>query len=300
MIGGFAFLGATSSGNVIYPAAADYTDSLDTSTLVIAGHTVARANALSSLRLSVAAGCSALTVFGIHNDAVGAADSLPLFVDGVYSKALTFVVANSVEAVVLTLDKQPHTVEIVNGSQGYGVNGAWVRAVSSVGGAVAVLPNPSVARRLAVYGDSIAVGALADLQVRHGWVGILRTTFSGRIAVEAWGGRALHDESAAVAAARLVGLCFDASQREIWDGMGYNDWGGSGWTAADYGAGVGTLYDLIHAADPQVHIYSQTPLITAAESATNALAETIVQFRAAKAAAACTARLYQVVYHYSV
>ena len=151
-----------------------------------------------------------------------------------------------------------------------------------------MLPNPSVARRLSVYSDSIGNGALADLTARHGWIGLLRATYSGRISVEGWGGKTLYEDSTVIAAtaARLVGLCFSATTKEVWDECGYNDYSNGDWTSAAYGTAVAALYDAIHAADPSVRIYCQTQLITSTEAATNSKGEAITAYRAAKAAAA--------------
>jgi lysophospholipase L1-like esterase len=224
--------------------------------------------------------------------------SFGVWLDGLWSQSLTPTSTGVDEVFVASLDGQPHLVEIVNGWQQYGNAGSFVRRLAFSGGSAVLLPNPSAARRLAVYGDSIANGGVATVLPRDGWIPRLRQTFGGRISLEGWGGRQLWDDSGAgggaglpsiaALAARLVGLCFDSGRKEIWDAIGTNDWGQSNWTAAAFGTALGTLYDAIHALDSSIRIYAQTPIITSAEAQANTLSLVIGDYRAAKVAAAAT------------
>lgn len=270
--------------------AADFSDSLNATTITMSGQAVIRCNALASVRLAIGAGCWRVNGILFCNDYGTVETSFPIYLDGTYWTSWT-PAGNYPKPFTLAMDRAAHTLEIVSSWQQYGIQGAFLYALSSVGGSMTVLPNPTVSRRLAVYGDSIANGALADLTARHGWIGLLRAgLYSGRVSAEVWGGRTLNENGSpyTTLAARLVGLTFGAARREIWDAMGYNDFYSAPWNATDFGAGCGALYDAIHALDPAVKIFAQTPIITGNEAATNAFGNTIVDYRAAKASAAAS------------
>lgn len=275
----------TSATSALLPVGAAFSDSLDDTALSFGAR---RTNALGSLRIQTGAGCYGIVVSVVSVVSTANDKSLGVFIDGAWSQSLTPTSTGADETFVISLDGLSHVVEIVNGWQQLGNAGSFIRRIAFSGGTASVLPNPSASRRLVVYGDSIALGAVAAVMPRDGWIAKLRTTFPGRISLEGWGGRSLYGDSADIPAlaARLVGLCFGAGVREIWDAIGTNDWGvtGGDWNAADFGAGVGALYDAIHALDSGIRIYSQTPIITLAEAKENAFGEVIGDYRAVKAA----------------
>lgn len=278
--------------------ATDFSDSLDAQVLAEGGLYAIRTNALGSIRIRTYAGCRGIVVSAVSVCATTTDKSFGVWVDGVFSQSLTPVSTGIDEAFIIVLDGQSHLVEIVNGWQQYGNAGSFLRRLVFSGGHAVILANPDASRRLAVYGDSISVGGVATVLPRDGWIPRLRQTFNGRISLEGWGGRQLWDDSGAsggaglasiaALASRLVGLCFAARRREIWDAIGTNDWGQGNWTATAFGAAVGQLYDAIHALAPDVRIYSQTPIITAAEALANALGLVIGDYRGAKESAAET------------
>lgn len=281
--------GLSGAPSVLYPSASDFSDSLDATEMTVNGYSTIRSNALASLRLQATAGCS-LMVVAVNNNVTTRSDMhIGVTVDGVFSTILP-AASSSLQFIPITLDpRSSHAVELTHGWCQYGNAGSWIYAVSCNGGSPQIVRNPYAARRLVIFGDSIAVGALASPIPQYGWVQRLRATYPGRIAMQGWGGATAGDwngfASAALLAERLVGLCFGASTREIWDEMGYNDWAG-GWQLSSCTSQLGVLYDAVHAIDPTVRIWCQTPLLADNEAATNSRGNTIAEFRAAKSAAA--------------
>jgi len=207
------------AGTVV-PAATDFSDSLDATVLTVNGYSTIRSNALSSLRLQLQPGCSVLTA-AINNNLTSGDLSIGVTIDGAFS-TITPTSVSGLQLLKVAIDpSSAHVVEITHGWLAYGTGGSWIYAVSTDGGAPVVLPNPVVSRRLVVLGDSIATGSTASPLVQYGWIQRLRRTYAGRISMQGWGGATAGDwngfASAALLAARLVGLCFGASTREIWD-----------------------------------------------------------------------------------
>lgn len=290
MIGQERNLAQAGQPRVILTTPSSFSDSVDQTLLTINGYQVPRANAAAVLRMQLGAGCTRMTVFINNNITVGSM-GIGLAVDGVHSVISVAQVETMQIATVAVDPSAARLVEITHGLCADGTKGSYVYAVSCDGGSVEVLPNPSVSRRLVILGDSISIGAGTTALPTDGFVQRLRLVYPGRISVEGWGGAAFCVlnglGSVAALAARLVSLCFDATTREIWDEMTFNDWANVDWSdIADYTASVAALYDAIHALDPTVHIYSQTPLITWFEATENANGQLIGDFRTAKQAAA--------------
>ncbi len=299
---GVACMGASVARVV---TAADFSDSLNDVVVEMNGFSTVRPNACSALRLSLTAGCSELKLF-VNCNLVGGYDStVGVTIDGTYSGVAC---TQAVGLYCLTATIDPSTAHVVEITQGWlvgGTDGHFLYAVSAIGGSMAVLPNPSVARRLVVYGDSIAIGGCAEPMSQKGWLQLLRADYPGRIAMEGSGGWSLRADTQPAysgrgvdaIAASIAGLCFDATTCDIWDEIGYNDWliASAGWEPAVYTETLGELYDAIHALKPGSTIYCQTQITSGDETATNALGHTIEVYRAAKAAAATGRAWVQVV-----
>jgi lysophospholipase L1-like esterase len=259
------------------------------------------------LRLSIGKGATIVSLF-VGNSEFGVTTSdiaVSYYIDGALNN-LPSQSSLGINVFEILLDGQPHEVDIVIPYQQYdavtvgNILGTWLWRLQCYGGSCSVLPNPTSAKRIAIYGDSIAEGALA-VPNSSGWSQILRRTYAGtkRIAQEGWGGRALWDDSGsgsgqygfatpALLAARLQGLLFDATtQRLVIDTMGFNDWspGFAHWNAASFGTACANLYDAIHSADASISVLAVSPIVTGNEAATNTFSQTIAQYRAAKLAA---------------
>lgn len=291
-------------GNGLTPTGASFIDSLYNVPTTASGVAVFRPNCMGVLRLAVGRGCTQIVVFMANNDfGITTTDgAVTMYVDGAPLQSFS-PTSQGLAGFVFLLDGQPHTVEVYSPYQQYdattvgNIIGGFIYRVQCYGGPVRILGRPATAKQLVVYGDSIASTALAAPDAQNGWIPLLRRSgFAGRISLESWGGRALWDDSGAVGgygfpslaalATQLVGLGFGAPTLEVWDAMGFNDWGLSHWSDTSYGAACATLYDAIHAAAPAAQVFAQTILITGSEGAGNAFGKTPADYRAAKAAAA--------------
>jgi len=283
------------AGNVIYPVPADFSDSLASFPVTIAGLQAYAKNGFAVLRLQASIGCRWLNLFIVNNayGTTSAAVGVSVWVDGAFLAQVEPTEVSAINTYRVALDGAAHVVEIVEGYTQFLTQGGFVYAVSSEGGPVATLPNPSVSRRLVVYGDSIGHGHAASPPTQNGWGGLIRATYPGRVSVEGW--RSLYDDtgqagavgigSIAALAQRLCGLFFGATICDLWDEISFNDYypGNHQWSAADYGAALGQLYDTIHAIHPSAHIYSQTAIVTT-YSGTNGFGNVLDDYRAQKIA----------------
>lgn len=176
------------------------------------------------------------------------------------------------------------------------VRGTWLRRVTAVDGSVLrVVPPPTVTARWVAYGDSIAAGQ-GDIGVsagREGWLPRVRQGEPGlSVAIEAYGGRCLHDDYVGGAftalIARLVSLaadCTDPAQVTIYIAIGTNDFGLAKWSnVADFQTAYQTLLTAIRAALPSARIVCQTP-IARTDVGSNGFGQTIAQYRTAVTAA---------------
>jgi lysophospholipase L1-like esterase len=222
-------------------------------------------------------------------------DGAPLGVwkDGVF---LTTVAPSSTDgvlhniAVALGTQGVSKLVEIresVGLTDGSARDGTFLRHVAGANPSPAA---PTVARRLVFYGDSIVVGYRASVQVQTSMVARVRADFPGRVTVEAYGGRSLDDDAAALGtlAALLVAAAADSGTRGIWIEIGTNDWGAAKSTAAVFGTRYAALLDAIRALDTTVAIYCQSPAPRTDQAVANGLGEVLATFRNAIVTATST------------
>lgn len=303
---GFAPMTLIGEGAVFQ--AADYSDNIRSGTTVIDGFTCIQPNAFASIRLQTEIGVSRMTVFVANNLlGTGAASAPPLsgltvWVDGV---AQTFEpTAPGMAGFIFHVDaRASHLVEIVAPYAQYNplvvgqVLGGYPYFIQVYGGGFTVLPNPSVTHRRVVYGNSITRGALANPESQLGWFPLLRQSYVGRMAAEAWGGRALWDDSGnpggygypsfSALAGALAQLQFDATDRTLIISIGVNDWspGFNHWSAADFGTGMGTLIGDYHSVDPPARVKVVTLFWTGFEGTANGFGNVPQDYRDAAAAA---------------
>jgi lysophospholipase L1-like esterase len=211
-----------------------------------------------------------------------------IYVNGRFVAAPTAKLASSRTTIDVALGAGTNkVVDIVEGVQAAPAGaplGTFLRSIRTSPGGRAFPPVSAPGRRLVVYGDSIAVGGLADVPVEQSWPMLARVTYPGGVSVEAWGYRSLLDDPTATLAAQLVALARDvvtSGAKSIWLAIGTNDYGLGRQSAADFGARYGALIDAIHALDPSIQIYCQTPILRvapASESA-NRFGSTLTDYR---------------------
>jgi lysophospholipase L1-like esterase len=272
-----------------------FVDSLDPTIISVNGTSVVRHNALGSLRLRTAAECSAVYVRLISNqNRSNAKGAWAVWIDGVFrgtinTPSTTYIAAGSSEIAVCRIDVDPsaaHTIELYSGNIEGGSYGTWITQVWGAGPNPSILLNPTAAKRMVIYGDSITVGYGATTPSTEGWVPLLRQQNpTWRFSTEAWGGRQLYDDTGSGVAAitsRLVALTFSASTaRAIALLIGYNDWANATMTAATFATLLGQLCDAIHAADSGIKIIAQTLFPCGNEAGVNGRGEGISAFRSA-------------------
>lgn len=294
-------------GLIFQPTAAEFSDSLQNTPVLIGTIPVNRTNALANLIFTVPRGATNVTIF-VANNLFGATTAnigLTVFVDGAVFATPQPTVINDMDALLVVLDGQAHTVEICQSYQEYdpstvgNILGAYIYQVAVYGSLPTLVPNPSVSDRLVIYGDSIPTGALATVPSELGWPALLRASGeAGRVSLETWGGRALWDDAGNVGgygfpnltdlAQRLVGLLFSATTRRIWINVGFNDYspGFNHWNAASYETALASLFDAIHAQDPSAQVFGQSMIITGQETTANAFGDVPPDYRAAMFSAA--------------
>jgi lysophospholipase L1-like esterase len=280
-----------------HPTAVQLADNAENTAITVVGAPGAfRSNDMGTVPLTVAAGVGSLTAY-VASDFIGEAGALAdpsigVYVDGVYQQELT-VSANGLTqfAVPVTIGAA-HSVDLYNGYQqntGTGVHGTYVYAVAGVGVSIRSVATPT--SRLALYGDSISSGYGSTIVTRDSFFARMRVAFSGRCALEAWGGRRLADDagdsgraglgSIANLAARLVALVAGATTRQIVLLIGVNDWGNGPYNAATFQTKYAALLDAIHSADPGASVFAMTFLISGSEPSVNSFSETKATWRAA-------------------
>lgn len=300
-------------GLIFQPTGADYSDSLQATPESIGGVGSIRSNALANLRFHVPRGATNVTVFASNNMAGESSAGVPIdvsismYVDGVFFQAGTPTIVNLTNAFLFVLDGQAHDVEITASYQQYNpaivgdILGTFISSVAVYGSFPTIQVNPTVGEHWTLYTDSIGDGALATVASHLGFASLLRQANpTKRISVEAWGGRALWDDSGNVGgygfpslnalASRLVGLQFNAPVRKYVLIIGVNDWspGFNHWTSDgvpnSYGPAMGALLDQIHAQDPAGIVRLVTPFITGVESTANGFGKLVADYRTAAAA----------------
>jgi lysophospholipase L1-like esterase len=247
-------------------------------------------NAQAILPLSVPAGVGGLD-FPVYSTAsIGGVPEwgIGFYVDGVWNTNLTPTAGGGLQVLHLPLDGLAHNVDVVTGFVNFQTTGNFLTGYDTRATKRAIA---APTRRFVLYGDSIGRGAAASPNDQLSWFSRSRLVYPGRMAMEAWGGRRLFDDTTATAggfanvsllAARLVALAQlggATTTREIWIEQGYNDYGTAPWTAASFGTSYAALLDAIHAADPTIHIWAQTLLITGTEATVNGLGDLPSAFR---------------------
>lgn len=134
--------------------------------------------------------------------------------------------------------------------------------------------------RILIYGDSVTVGYAAS-PLSLGWAGRLTTDLAGAgaVAIEADSGRRLHNDVATAEQRTALVRQFLAYEPSIlWLAIGTNDALNGAWIPNAFAIAYAAVIDALHAAQPTMAIYVQSPLITIYESA-NILGYTIQQYR---------------------
>ena len=192
----------------------------------------------------------------------------------------------------LSLGPGVKNIRLVNGLQTNN-GGVWGTFVTSVRANAPMTQTQGLtADRIVAYGDSITVGSDASPITQKAWAAqiqyALDLLYSRSFALEAWGGRALHDDCVdASARTAFVAKIQAYNPSEFWMAIGTNDYGLNLWTAANFGTAYAATLDALHAAMPDLHIYCQTPILRAVETA-NGLGSTLGDYRTAIATAVST------------
>jgi lysophospholipase L1-like esterase len=259
----------------LQPSALDYWDSpTDAPTVSLSGFRLVQAATNARLRIDVPIGCILVTFRAIGN-LPDQALPISVYVDGVWKQALTVPIgATTLSRLGIPLDGAHHTLELVLSFQQYNTQFAGIYDVRGVG--IRVIPPAPVARRIVVYGDSIAGGALASPNTQLGWVPKLRAAVSYFIAQETWSGRRLYDDggsglgfaSHTLLADRFANLLAAATTGDIYLAIGINDVLSGPLTSGQFQTEYSDLLDKIHTRSPSAHIYCQTMLITSSSEGT--------------------------------
>lgn len=210
---------------------------------------------------------------------------LGLVVNGVYDRSIVMT-AQGANSSTINLAAGSKTIELVNGLQARPVTSAPPIGTFFVSVTAANLPVVAVAPaaatgRVVFYGDSIAVGGNAGTPTDQSFVMRIRKAYTGSVAVEAYGSRALKLDAVDIdARAGFVAKLRAYGPARIWLAIGTNDFGLNYWSAADFGAAYGALLDKLHAEMPAVALYAQTPF-TRDSTGVNIFANTLADYRAA-------------------
>ena len=114
---------------------------------------------------------------------------------------------------------------------------------------------------LLIYGDSIMVGASAAAPVSNATGVKMRRLYGRKVAIDGWSGRALsQDGFTAGERTTLAGILTRTQPYKIWMQVATNDYGAvAAWSATDFGTAYADLIDKIHAIDPAIMIWCQSP-----------------------------------------
>ena len=186
-----------------------------------------------------------------------------------------------------------HAVKVVGGAQLFiptvGLFGGMVSCVQ-MDASVDTTPPAPPAKRITVYGDSIAIG-YKEIPPEQGWTSLYRNARepTWRLTCESYGGLSLFDSSTVLfaAAQKFVEECQDVAlggTKVLWIAIGYNDYARSQWGPGAFGTAYGSLVDLVHAIDPTITIYAQRMIPSANDAVANLLGFTLLQYDAQVAA----------------
>lgn len=217
----------------------------------------------------------------------------PAFAEvGIYlnGEPFTSILTNSSQKTRrLTFPAGTKQITIVNGLQtSLGttpIRGTYLQRLDANAAMSRVLPTYD--STLVVYGDSIAVGADADIPTFHGWVMRLRALRPDlNVCLEAWGFRSLDDDTKTTELRDdLVDRIESYSPDYIYQAIGTNDFGISKASAATTGTRYASLLTDLNAAAPSAQIYCQTPLSRTDENTPNTFGNTLANYRTAIASA---------------
>ncbi len=178
------------------------------------------------------------------------------------------------------------TVEFVNGQAQIVTGtsnwtGTYFTSLAFAGATAATVVPPAATNKWLVYGDSIEGGGPNVTSPFQAWTEQERIQYPGDVQVEAYGGRALHNDCPTPAAttafaARLAGY----NPSRVVGCIGVNDYLNAPWTAAQFAAAYGSMWDQFHAAKPTVPVSLVTPLVKASEVA-NSAGDTLGAYRTA-------------------
>lgn len=168
--------------------------------------------------------------------------------------------------------------------------GTYIKGVSF--NASATKLSPTRTPKLLVYGDSITVGGSAGNPSLEGWVQLVRNAYAGGVFCEAWGNRALYDDTSTDALrSAFVAWIAAVNPVIIWLAIGTNDYGINKQSAADFGTAYAALLNDLHTALPGATIYAQTPIVRSSEAA-NSFGDTLGDYRTQIATAQSTRSAY--------
>lgn len=252
---------------------------------------------LARLPLRVTAGTTALVV-NVLADWVGQTGTpdygVGVYIDGVYSTELV-TVANGVTQFTVNLDGAAHNIDLANSYVQF-IYGAFVYSYSATGGTATVRGVTLPSTKWVIYGDSIATGAYATILPKECWAARLQNLLPlGAVSLEAFGGRGLFTDqgtdptqlgfgglgSQANLVTRFQRHLAGATTKNVIMMIGVNDalYNGGLWSAAGYGAALGSLLDAIRVADPTIHVYLFSPIITGEEAAVNNFGNVVPDYR---------------------
>jgi hypothetical protein len=244
---------------------------------------------------------TSLTLYTQQNTGAGVGvtnlPQLVILVDGVLTETYTVPTSTSPYAptsTVLSLDGQPHIIEIWDGppvqAGAATPTGAVLSSIQDSTGSTQLFPAELPANRLVVYTDSIGLGCGAS-SAEKGAFQMLRytgTTFDGRISFFGGIGRSLHtdkliDGSFNALANALVALAQEVKpggRKIIWWEIGLNDFISATYSsAALWGTDAATVVALVHAADPDIEIILVGPIVAVGESTPNTSGYTLPDIR---------------------
>ncbi len=169
--------------------------------------------------------------------------------------------------------------QIVTGTSNW--TGTYFTSLAFSGGTTATVVTPAPTNKWVIYGDSIEGAGPAGSSPFQAWTEQERLQYAGDVQIEAYGGRALHNDCSTPTpttafAARLAGY----NPSRVVGCIGVNDYLNAPWTAAQFAAAYGSLWDQFHAAKPAVPVKLVTPLVKASEVA-NSAGDTLGAYRTA-------------------
>lgn len=225
--------------------------------------------------------------------AIRSVTGIGIIVDNVYVAA-SQATANAVTTTArFMLASGTKTISVVNGFQAYSATplGSFVTAIRA--NAALTQTNLTPTNRVAIYGDSISVGAFASPVHSKAWgLQVRRAYYPDSIAFEGQSSRSLYDDAnTALLRAALVAKFVDLAPDRIWLAIGTNDYGLNKWSAASFGTAYAALLDDIHTALPSTTIFAQTPIVRTTETA-NGSGSTLGDYRSQISTAVSTRTSY--------